>query len=100
MTAPVRPYTYGGVMHHAPAVTPGPVPPHPDTAPTAPPPRLDPHEKMRMRAAGYRAKQLYPGPVGKLIERELLVWEELGYRFDKGGQVAALVDHVMKSPMP
>ena len=41
---------------------------------------MDHHEKMRLRAAAFRVTRLYPGPVGEVLSRELLTWEEFGYR--------------------
>ncbi len=35
---------------------------------------MDHHEKMRLRAAAFRATRLYPGPVGEMISKELLTW--------------------------
>lgn len=58
------------------------------------------HEKMRMRAAAFRATRVYPGPVGELISRELLAWEDFGYVLSNGGLVLRLVDHVMKTELP
>ena len=63
-----------------------------------PPGRLEAHEKMQVRAAAHRAKQLYPGPVGDLVARELLDWEQFGYRFT--GPSTALLRHVLTAPMP
>lgn len=37
-------------------------------------------ERMRLCAAANRARQLYPGPVGELIYRELRSWEDFGHR--------------------
>lgn len=56
---------------------------------------MDHHEKMRLRAAAFRATRLYPGPVGELVSRELLSWEEFGYRL--GGQelIMRLVEHLL-----
>jgi hypothetical protein len=34
--------------------------------------------------AAFRATLVYPGPVGELLCRELLDWEEFGYRFGGG----------------
>jgi hypothetical protein len=76
------------------------IPPPPPQTPSDPAPRLDPHEKMRIRSAAFRATRLYPGPVGELISKELLDWEEFGYRFDTKGAAARLVDHVLKAPLP
>lgn len=58
------------------------------------------HEKMRLRAAAYRATRIYPGAVGELISREILVWEEFGYRLDVGGLMMRVVDEVLKVPLP
>jgi hypothetical protein len=65
-----------------------------------PPDPMDAHTKMRLRAAAFRVTRLYPGPVGELLSRELLTWEEFGYRL--GGQllVMRVVDHVLKEPLP
>jgi hypothetical protein len=51
-------------------------------------------DKGRIRAAAVRATQLYPGPVGELIARELGAWEAFGYRLDQSGLIARLVDHI------
>lgn len=59
---------------------------------------MDYHEKMRLRAAAYHATRAYPGPVGELICRELLHWEEFGYRFGGDSSVAELVNHVLAQP--
>ena len=61
---------------------------------------MDHHEKMRLRAAAFRATRLYPGPVGELVSRELLTWEEFGYRLGGEQLVMRLVDHVLKTPIP
>ena len=54
---------------------------------------MDHHEKMRLRAAAFRVTRLYPGPVGEMLSRELLTWEEFGYRLGGGQLVMRLVDH-------
>jgi hypothetical protein len=63
---------------------------------------MDHHEKMRVRAAAFRATRLYPGPVGELVSRELLTWEEFGYRLGHGNRalINAAVDHILKTPLP
>ncbi|GAA1078752.1 hypothetical protein ACFU8R_16150 [Pseudonocardia alni] len=61
---------------------------------------MDHHEKMRIRAAAFRATRIYPGPVGELISRELLGWEDFGYRLGGNRMVLDLVDHVMKAVPP
>ena len=60
---------------------------------------MDHHEKMRLRAAAFRVTRLYPGPVGEMLSRELLTWEEFGYRLGGGQLVMRLVDHVLKTPL-
>ena len=61
---------------------------------------MDHHEKMRLRTAAFRATKLYPGPLGELVSRELLTWEEFGYRLGRGTNslVLRLVEHVEKQP--
>lgn len=62
-------------------------------------PNLDMHEKMRLRAAAFRVTRLYPGPVGELLSREILTWEEFGYRIGGDRLVMRLVDHVLTAPL-
>lgn len=59
---------------------------------------MDQHERMRIRAAAVRATRVYPGPVGELVARELLTWEEFGHRLGSAGPIMQLVDAVMKQP--
>jgi hypothetical protein len=59
---------------------------------------MDQHERMRIRAAAVRATRVYPGPVGELVARELLTWEEFGHRLGSAGPIMQLVDAVMKHP--
>jgi hypothetical protein len=61
--------------------------------------RMDQHERLRMRAAAFRATRLYPGPVGELISHELLAWEEFGYRLAANGSILRLVDDIMKTAL-
>lgn len=65
-----------------------------------PPNPMDAHTKMRLRAAAFRASRLYPGPVGELLARELLTWEEFGYRLGAHLLIMRLVDYVLKEPLP
>jgi hypothetical protein len=74
--------------------------PTPATAAAVPAPRLEPHEKLRLRTAAHLAKRLYPGPVGELVARELLTWEDFAHRLDQHGIAARLVQHVMTAPLP
>lgn len=61
------------------------------------PVRMDRDEMMRLRAAAYRAPQVYPGPVGVILQRELLMWEEFGYRLGTGGGalIYSIVEDIM-----
>lgn len=68
-------------------------PPPPNSKASGP---MDHHEKMHIRAAAFHAKKVYPGPVGDLISRELLSWEDFGYRFGPASGVMVLVEHVLK----
>ena len=64
------------------------------------PATMDHHEKARFRAAAFRLTRLYPGVAGEVLSRELLAWEELGYRLDADGAMHRLVEHAMSSPLP
>lgn len=64
-----------------------------------PPTPMDHHDKARLRAAAFRVTRLYPGPVGELLSREILTWEEMGWRLGGDRLVMRLVDHVMKAPL-
>jgi hypothetical protein len=62
--------------------------------------RFEHHERLRLRTAAFRAQRVYPGPVGELIQHEILAWEEFGYRLGSAKLMMTLVDHVLKTPMP
>ncbi|WP_246631302.1 hypothetical protein [Pseudonocardia nigra] len=59
---------------------------------------MDDHEKMRLRQAAYRVTRLYPGPAGEILARELIGWEDFGYRLGGGQPVMRLVDQVLTAP--
>jgi hypothetical protein len=61
---------------------------------------LDHHERMRLRAAAFRATRLYPGPVGEVLAEEVLTWEQFGYRLGGGRLVMRLVDHLLTAAPP
>lgn len=87
----------------APLTTPPPVYTVPNDYRSAPgdrPATMDYHEKARFRAAAERLTRLYPGVAGDVLSRELLAWEELGYRLDAAGAMRRLVEHAMSSPLP
>lgn len=50
------------------------------TEDTLAPNRVDMATKERLRAAATRATQLHPGPVGELLNQELLSWMVFGHR--------------------
>lgn len=57
-------------------------------------------ERQRLRAAAWRATKVYPGPVGALLERELLSWEEMGWRFGSRNLIMGVVEAVEQAPEP
>jgi hypothetical protein len=59
---------------------------------------MDHRSRTRLRAAAFRARLVYPGPVGELITRELLSWEEFGYRLGGNRMIMTLVEHVLRTP--
>lgn len=71
--------------------------PHDARDPATP---MELHEKSRLRAAAFRAKRRYPGPVGEVLSREILDWHEFGFRVSNGGLIMQLVEHIMKEPTP
>lgn len=68
--------------------------------PTAPPVRMDSDERMKLRAAAFRATRVFPGPVGELVSKDLLAFEEFGYRLGAHGLVRRLVAAVMNAELP
>lgn len=63
-------------------------------------PRMDEHERTQLRTAAYRATHLYPGGPGDMLCRELLAWEEFGYRLTAAGTVRRAVATILNTPMP
>ena len=59
---------------------------------------MDPRSRTRLRAAAFRARHVYPGPVGELIARELLSWDEFGRRLGGEQMIMTLVEHVLWTP--
>jgi hypothetical protein len=62
-------------------------------------PYLDYQEKMAIRTAAFRAIRLYPGPVGAVLARELLSWEEFGVRLGHDKLIMQLIAHIRASPI-
>lgn len=67
-------------------------------APAATLERMDSVDRMRLRAAAFRATRVYPGPVGELVCRELLAFEEFGYILGLQGPTMKLVAHIEETP--
>jgi hypothetical protein len=56
---------------------------------------MDHHEKMRLRAAAFRVKRVYPGVAGEILAAEILSWEEFGYRLGENSRITRLVAEIM-----
>jgi hypothetical protein len=61
--------------------------------------RVDAAMRMRLRAAANRARKIYPGPVGELLHRELISWDEVGFMFGCRGLMIRLVNEIMDQPL-
>lgn len=61
---------------------------------------MDHHEKMRIRAAAFRVRKVYPGAAGEVLAVELLSWEEFGYRLGDNSRIRRLIDQVMTAALP
>lgn len=61
---------------------------------------MDFKEKMRIRAAAFRASRVYPGPVGQLIAKELAAWEEFGIRLGGHSLILQVVAAIEQTPEP
>lgn len=68
--------------------------------PRVPPQQMGSDNRMRARQAAFRAKNLYPGVVGVTLSRELMDWEQFGYRLGNGGTILELIDHCLQTPLP
>lgn len=60
--------------------------------------RMDCHVKARFRVAAHHARRVYPGPVGELLAREILSWEQMGYRLGGEALMTQVVDEVLSQP--
>lgn len=86
------------VAHLTRPASPEPVRDQPATPGTTGP--LPLHHGARVRAAAHRALSLYPGPVGKLLQRELLAYDDFGRAFGPESLTAQVVQQVMTTPLP
>ncbi len=57
------------------------------------------HARSRYRAAAHHAKRAYPGAVGELLSREILSWEEFGYRLGGEALMAQVIADVLEQPI-
>lgn len=57
-------------------------------------------DKMRLRAAAFRSTRLYPGLVGEVLSKEILTWEEFGYRLSNSGLIMRLVEQILGTKLP
>jgi hypothetical protein len=73
--------------------------PQEDETPAGPVP-MDHLDRRRVRQAAYRAQRLYAGPVGAVLFRELLSWEEFGYRLGGDSVILELIEHILTAPGP
>lgn len=55
-----------------------------------PPPRMDPDEVRKFRAAAFLAKTLFPNAIGDLCANELAAVAEFGYRVAADGRAHRL----------
>jgi hypothetical protein len=60
-------------------------------ADTAPLPQLPTTDRQRIHRAAFYATRLYPGPLGRLVDRELTAYAEFGYRLGHDATVVLLV---------
>jgi hypothetical protein len=61
---------------------------------------LTPAEATRLRYAAARALRTHPGPIGELLHRELLAWQDFGHRFGAGRLTSAVADQILAAPLP
>jgi hypothetical protein len=57
--------------------------------------RSEAADRSRIRDAAVRAAQVYPGPVGELLSRELVCWEHFGYRLGSRTAIMKIVDQIL-----
>jgi hypothetical protein len=61
--------------------------------------RMPGPEKSRWRSAAVRARSVYPGPVGDLVARELLVVEEFGWALGGDSLLTQVLADVEAQPV-
>lgn len=64
------------------------------------PAAMNQYERNRLRNAAFRASRVYPGPVGELLHRELMSWNEFGYRLGAQPMITRLVQAIEDTAEP
>lgn len=64
-------------------------------SPTSDAPRLALHERSRIVAAAGHARRVLPGPLGELVERELMACAEFGHRLGDDSLIPRLARAVL-----
>ena len=59
---------------------------------------LEHHHRGRLRAAAVHAQQVYPGPLGELVSRELRFCADFGYGLATDGLASRLAGEVLARP--
>jgi hypothetical protein len=59
--------------------------------------RSEAMDRALIREAAVRAGQVYPGPVGELLSRELLSWEQFGYRLGSRTSIMQIVQQILSA---
>ena len=60
--------------------------------------RMGYRERVRLRAAALRAQTVYPGPIGELIYRDLMAWDEFGFRLGAHSLIAQVIAQILPAP--
>ncbi|GAA2876736.1 hypothetical protein GCM10010472_37960 [Pseudonocardia halophobica] len=61
---------------------------------------MTPAEASHLRRAAARALRTHPGPIGELLHRELLAWQDFGHRFGGGRLSMRVADEILAAPLP
>ena len=67
----------------------------PESCEPGPVERSEAADRLRIREAAVRATLVYPGPVGELLSRELLTWEQFGYRLGSRTAIMQIVEQIL-----
>lgn len=61
---------------------------------------MDQPTKQRLRRAAQHARKVHPGATGELLFREIMTWEEFGYRLGSKSLIMRVVDQILALPLP